>query len=204
MYSKTKIVICIDDLAVGGTQQQLVRQLGHFDKERFSFFVIAMCPCDTKIIYELLPDDVIVHTLAFSSIFNIGEWFKMLRLIKSIAPNLVMSSLFLSNTTVRILYPLHRIPVISREHNVYLHKRRWQIVLDRLLVPFTKTIVAVSDEVADFTSVQESIPRKHFTVINNGIDIQAVDIQAQASTPVEVKQALGLAVDEKVALSLGA
>jgi len=203
LHRKTKILICVDDLAVGGTQYQLVRQLVHFDKKRFVFHVLAMCPCDSKTIYGLLPDDVTVHTLSFSGFFDVREWFSLLRLIMKIGPNLIMSSLSLSNTVVRLLYPLHRIPVISREHNVYLHRHKRQIFLDRLLAPISKTIVTVSKEVADFTSAQERIPRKHFTVINNGIDISEVDLQMQTVNGTEVKESLNLASDTKVALFVG-
>jgi len=203
LHSKTKILICIDDLAVGGTQHQLVRQLAHFDRELFEFHIIAMCTCTSKTIYGLLPNDVTVHTLSFSGFFDLREWLSLLRLIKKIRPDLIMSSLSLSNSVVRILYPLHHVPVISREHNVYLHRHKRQIFLDRMLAPIAKTIVTVSKEVADFTSTQERIPRKRFTVINNGIDISEVDLQMQTVTGVEVKKMLNLGPDTRVAVFVG-
>ena len=202
--SKKKIVYVINNLVFGGAQNQLVNQLKYFDKQKYEFHLVTLATYVGKdTLYDRLPADVIVHTLNFKGFKNIKGWLSLYRCLKKISPDLVISSLFFSNTVVRILKLLLQYPVITREHNTYANKSWYHQWVDKFLAPISATIVAVSQEVADFTAKQEGIPVTKFTVINNGIDIEAVQKKQQQVDKMSVKNTLGLNDSDKVVLYVG-
>lgn len=172
---KIHVVFGVNDLAVGGMQRQLVEQLRHFDRTEFSFTLVTLFSFPGKpSLYEALPSDVAVHELNFHGSLDLCSWVRLYNVLKLLNPDIVVSSLFFSNTAFRILKPLVGYVSIAREHNTYVDKSAFHQAVDRLLAPLSHTIIAVSRTVASFTAAQEGIPLERFTVIRNGIDRDSV------------------------------
>ena len=77
-----------------------------------------------------------------------------------------------------------------------------QRLLDRLLSHFSERIVAVSTSVATFTAKQEGIPLSKFIVINNGIDIKAIQTALREHDPVETRREVGFAPADKIVINV--
>lgn len=200
---KIKIAICINDFLVGGAQRLLADMLHRLDREQFEPVLITLFYWpDRTYFYDLLPLDVPVYRLAFSGFWDLRSFLRLCRLLKSIAPEIVLSNLFFTNTMVRLLKPLLRFKVIIVEHNTYVKKTKLHQLIDRTLAHLSVRIVAVSSGVAAFTAQQEHIPLSKFIVIHNGVDIEALRRQKHTYNPIQEKQLLGLSKDTKVILAV--
>ena len=201
---KIKVVFGINDFLVGGMQRQFIQQAQHYDREKFEIILITLFQFSEKEdLYAELPETVAVHKLAFGGWWDVGEWWKLYKLLRSLRPDIVVSSLFFSNTVFRLLKPLLGYASIAREHNTYVDKSWLQKSLDRLLTHFAYCIVAVSKTVADFTAKQENIPREKFAVIHNGIDLeQATRELAALPERDRLRQEMGLTPDHFVVLNV--
>lgn len=130
----------------------------------------------------------------------------MINILRETKPDIVVSSLFFSNTVCRLLKPFLRFRSIAREHNTYTYKKWWAKTVDRVLARMSYKIVAVSSEVAEFTAAQERIPTEKFVVIQNGIDLQEVREKVKVCGPTvkeEVYAQLHLSLDMKLVVSVG-
>jgi glycosyltransferase involved in cell wall biosynthesis len=167
------IVFGLNDLGVGGVQRQFVLQAPHFDRHKYDIVLITLFSFPERPdLYNALPSDIAVHRYAFAGWWDIWSWLKLYHLLHTLKPNVVISSLFFSNTVFRILQPFIGYRAISREHNIYKKKPFIHRFLDRLLAIRSFAIVAVSDEVAQFTKKQEHLDPGLFRVIENGIDLE--------------------------------
>lgn len=180
MTRKIKIVFGVNDFTTGGMQRQFSEQIKFFDREKFDISLITLFEFPEKEnLYEALPADLEVHRLSFRGWWDIRAWVRLYRLLRTIDPQIVVSSLFFGNAVFRLLRPFVGYVSIAREHNTYLYKPKLQILIDRLLAPLSYRIVAVSTTVADFTAEQERLAREKFEVIHNGRDIE--DIRKELS-----------------------
>jgi glycosyltransferase involved in cell wall biosynthesis len=153
--------------------------------------------------YNLIPKNIPVYRLRFRHIRDISEWYRLFRLLKKIDSDIVVSSLFFSNTVFRLIKPLFRYRVIIVEQSTYLGKTRVQQITDRLLASITEKIVAVSKMVASFTAEQEGIGAEKFVIIYNGVDVSRL-MQEQAQYQREaIRKELGIDEDERVMVNVG-
>lgn len=158
---------------------------------------------DRRDMYGLVNPKVTVHRLNFSGFADVRSWLRLLRLLRTIRPRVVVSSLFFSNTVLRILKLLVGYRIYTCEHNTYVDKSRTQQLVDRALARFSARIVAVSTSVAAFTAKQESIPIERFIVIRNGINLAPIARHRAECDRGAVRAKLGFAPDDRVALSVG-
>lgn len=200
---KLRIVFGINDFGVGGAERMTARLIGKLDPERFECVLITLLPNPAQNALHELPASVTVHSFSFTGLFDIRSWRALSRTLRELRPNIVVSSLFFANTIFRTLRPLLGYVSISREHNTYINKPYRQQLIDRLLAPQSHTIVGVSKTVADFTAHQEHISRARFTVIHNGIDMQA-SARALAALPSReaVREELGFGESDKILLTV--
>lgn len=169
---KIKVLIGINDFLVGGAQNLLIRQFKHFDQNKFEFYLVTLFVFKEKTsLQDLVPCHVKVFNFDFKGFGDIANWYKLFKLLRKIKPDIIVSSLFFSNTIFRILGLLNNCRLIIIEHNTYIHKTNLQIFVDRLLSRVTYKIIAVSEEVINFTSKQEGIDHQKFIFIPNGVDV---------------------------------
>jgi glycosyltransferase involved in cell wall biosynthesis len=199
---KITVVFGINDFLSGGAQKQFCRQLKYFDRNRFRIVLVTLFEFKGKRnLYDLLPNDLEIHRLKFKGWYDIKSWFELWGILQKIKPNIVVSSLFFSNTVFRVLKPLLGYISIPREHNTYIHKPKTHQFIDRILSKLSYQIVAVSDTVAKFTSKQENIPAEKFRVIHNGIDLDLINKELPDKD--SLKRELGLLSTDKVLINIG-
>lgn len=201
--NRIKIVFGVNDFLAGGMQRQFVEQLRHFDTTRLDITLITLLEFPHRpSFFDELPPTLTVHRFNFSGLFDIRSWWRLSVLLRKIHPDIVVSSLFFSNTVFRVLRPIVGYVAIAREHNTYVHKPKWQQYIDYVLAFHSRTIVAVSKTVMEFTASQERIPREKFTVIQNGIDTQRCEaLLAALPTQQVLRKELGLRPDDTVFLN---
>lgn len=201
---KIKIVIGANDFLVGGMQKQLVRQFRHFDFDKFEFylFILKDFPERRNLLHEI-DKRVEIHTLNFKSVRDIRSWRSLSSTLKIIKPDILMSSLFFGNFVFRVLGLIYKYKVISREHNTYKDKSLIQKTIDKFLAFCTFKIVAVSEEVANFTSKQEKIKRDKFVVIRNGIDLDEIENFINTHDKERTRELFGFYPEEKLILNVG-
>jgi GalNAc-alpha-(1->4)-GalNAc-alpha-(1->3)-diNAcBac-PP-undecaprenol alpha-1,4-N-acetyl-D-galactosaminyltransferase len=203
---KIKVMFVMNDFIVGGVQRQFSRQIKYYDKNKFDICLVTLFYFKDKgNLYGDLPEDLELYKLNFGSFTDIRSWFALARVVRKVSPEIVVSSLFFSNTVMRILKLIFGYKIISREHNTYTNKTRSQVFLDRLLSHVSCRIVAVSSTVADFTSKQEGISPKKFVVIHNGIDLDEIKKIKEANTldPDGIKKRLGIDNSKKLIVYIG-
>lgn len=201
---KIKIVFGLNDFLVGGTQKQFAEQVKFFDKNVYEIILITLFQFPNKPdFYKKLPPDLEIHKLGFSGKTDIGSWLKLYSLLRRLQPDIVVSSLFFSNTIFRVLKPIIGYHSIAREHNTYTDKSFWNRTIDRLLAHFSYRIVANSSTVASFTHKQEQIPMRKFVVIHNGIDTHKVDkFLGELPSKSALKQEMGFDSEDRIILNV--
>jgi glycosyltransferase involved in cell wall biosynthesis len=202
IHPRIKIVFGVTDFTIGGMQRQLIELLTRLDSTRFDITLITLFTFSERVdIYHQLPPQLAVYRLDFSNFFDVRSWYKLYRLLRRLRPDVVVSSLFFSNTVFRILKFLCGYYAIAREHNTYTSKSIWQRWTDRLLARYTQYIVAVSKTVADFTAKQEHIARDKFVVIHNGVDTTEAQKKLEVYNDVhKLKQELGCDIEDHILL----
>lgn len=170
---KGKITVfhLIGSLNVGGAEQQLVSIASAFDKERFRIIVGSM-----------QPGGGLQDTLAKTGIEHHCLNFR----IRSFVPSVLRLALLLRREKVDILHThiaytsfygrlaglCARVPVmVTTDHGQHLWKKRWEVMADWVLNPFTAVRVAVTDDVAAILHTRDRTPKNKIRVIKNGVDV---------------------------------
>ncbi len=202
---KIKIVIGINDFCIGGAQTLLLKQFKYFNRDKFEFYLISLFELKNKTsLHDLIPNYVKVVRFDFKNFFDFKSWSSLLKKIKSIRPDLVLSNLFFSNTVFRIIAIILKIKAIIVEHNTYINKIKLHQCIDKFLSYFTYKIIAVSDEVADFTSKQEKISKNKFVTIFNGIDLEEIKKfkEINQENILQFREELGFNMDDKIIINV--
>lgn len=201
---KRKIVFSIPSAVVGGIENHLARQLRLFDREQYEVSVILLFSKSKILLRDILPEHVNVYEFSFKNIYDFSNLQKLGKLLKKLDPEIVVTSAFDANAIFRILKPRFRYIVIPRLHNLYPDQPLHLRIFDKILSTFTPTIVAVSEDVADYAARRTWIPRKKFTVIPNGIDlVETNSFRKTYKEKEELLEELGLSKENKIILNVG-
>jgi glycosyltransferase involved in cell wall biosynthesis len=204
---KIRVAFGLPALLVGGIERQLVQQLHAYDQERFELHVITLfAPSEPQAhFYDDLPAHVRIHRIAFSGITDVKSWYVLLKVLRQLRPDIMISSMFSANTAFRLLKPFCGYRIIAREHNTYIEKNFLRRLLDHVLFYFTDALVAVSSDVADFIARQAWLPRERILVIPNGINLADVArVKGHASElRTQKRDALGVPDTARLILSVG-
>jgi glycosyltransferase involved in cell wall biosynthesis len=172
---KIKIIFAVNDFTIAGVQKLYLDIFNYLDLRKYDVNLITLFQFPTKKdFYNQVPSEISIHKLNFNNFYDIKNWYFLFKLLLKIKPDLVLSSLFFSNTIFRILKIFLGFKIISIEHNTYINKTKFQIFVDRLLALVTFRVIAVSQTVAIFTMKQEKIKASKFEVIHNGVDFEKI------------------------------
>jgi glycosyltransferase involved in cell wall biosynthesis len=172
---KKKIVIGTNDLLMAGAQRLAIDQLRLIDRSQFEVHLVILMEFPGQGTFDdLIPPDVTVHRLHFKGLKDVRTWWKLLKLLRRVRPAVVKTATFFSNIAFLALKPFVGYEVITAEHNTTRVKPFWQRVVDRVYLPQSYTIVADSKSVVDFVVESEGVDRSHFTILYNGVDLDAV------------------------------
>lgn len=178
-------------------------QVKYFDKEKFELHLVTLFQDESReSLYYLLPKDIEAHALRFKSFRDLWAWADLIKVIYKIKPDVVLSSLFFSNTVFRVLKILFGYRVITIEQNTYTDKTKVKILVDKMLSYITYRIVAVSKAVADFTAKQGKISRSKFLVIFNCINLEEINTFKKQYDKVSLRKELGFRVDDRVVINV--
>ncbi|HVX90782.1 MAG TPA: glycosyltransferase [Candidatus Paceibacterota bacterium] len=204
MSSKIQVVFGVNDFLVGGMQHHFTEQLRFYDRERYDIILITLFTFPGEdTLYHALPEWLVRHRFSFRGFLDIASWIALYRLLRTLRPDVVVSSLFFSNTVFRALAPFIGYACVPREHNTYVDKSFWERLTDRILAARSYRIVAVSPTVADFTAHQERIPREKFVVIENGIDLEHLDTELRAlPEKTALRRELGFSPDDFIIVNV--
>lgn len=167
------IIIIINRLYVGGAERLVVDDINEMLRRGINVNLITLFPESSKSFQNEC--DISCekwHVLSFKSLFDLHNWIRIIKIIKSIHPNIVITHLWFANTVGRISALLSFVPkIISFEHNVYDEvKSNKQFIVDRLLQYISNKIIAVSDSVKD-SLVKHGITESRVSVVMNGLNL---------------------------------
>lgn len=201
---KKTIAIAINDFLVGGAQRLIAMQLKNLDPMKYDMHVLSLFEFPLrKDLYNEIPSYVHIHKIGMTHAYDVRAWVRIMKTLYRMRPVVVFSHLFLSNAFMRILKPLFGYKVITVEHNTYIDKKGWQVRFDRLLAPISSKIIAVSNEVKNFTIEQQRCPRDKVVVIPNGIDRQPLISYGNTTSKNALRTAFGLSEKDTIFITVG-
>ena len=164
----TRILFLIDELDVGGTEQQLLELVKRLDRQRYEPVVCCFRP--GKVSKEIEASGVRVITLEKRGKVDPLFVAKLARMMRRERIDLLQTYLFTANTWGRLAARLAGVPIIvTSERNVDMweesYKQRLGVWLDR----WTQRTVGNSQAVGDYLAAK-GIARAKLRVIYNGVD----------------------------------
>jgi len=192
-----RVLLVIDELDVGGTEQQLLELVRALPRAAYEPVVCCFRP--GRKATEIRALGVPVVHLAKRGRVDLGLVVRLVRLMRTERPDVVQTFLIGANVWGRLAALLAGVPVvIASERNVDVWEERTKRVLGLVLGRVTDRMVANADAVRDYLVGRGADPARVVT-IRNGVDVTRFD------RPIDVarlRMALGLAADDQVAVVL--
>lgn len=171
-----KIAILVQNLARGGIQRLAVDEANECVRRGHEVWVITFereaAENSFRDLVRIPADHLIV--LPYARMRDVGSFFSLTHLLKRIAPDVLLTHHWFSNTVGRLAGFIARVPnILSFEHSVYdAMKPKRQFFYDRILQYLSNRIIAVSDTVRD-SLVRNGIQPERVSVVPDGIDLSA-------------------------------
>jgi len=203
--NRIKIIFALPSLlAGGGIENHAVQQIRFLSNITYDIHVITLFLYPNRpTLFDMLPPYVTVHQFSLKGTFDMKGFIAIYFLLKQIAPDLVVSSMFSANTIFRLLKPFVGYISIAREHNTYTDKKWYHHEIDFLLSYCSHSIIAVSEAVKEFVIAHAHISPKKIIVINNGVDTASIDtFKKSNSDKALLKQQLGLQTTKKYIINV--
>lgn len=198
-----KVLISINDLLVGGAQKLVLNHLEFFNKSGYeTHLVILMEFPNRSNLINFIPNGVHVHRINLLSAFNVLGLLRLLYVLIITRPHVIFSHLFLSNTIIRIISLIFPFRIFTVEHNTYKNKNKKDIFFDRILSFRSEKIIAVSEEVREFTIKQQKLNRNKCIVIDNGINLKPFNFYKEVFSKKDARKKLNIEDKTKVFLSV--
>ena len=195
---RVRVLHVITSLTVGGAERLVLSAACRLAPERFEHAICCLVE-PGALAAEAAAAGVPVHTVgAFPGVTRPLAFLRLRRIIKQVAPTIVHTHLQSANLYGRLAARLAGVPlVMATEHNVYAHKPRRYVLVERALARWTDVLIAVSANVQQFLSRQLALPPSAIRVVYNGV----ADAPASAASVAELTQRLpaGLPVAAVVA-----
>lgn len=169
--AKIKILFLFVNLNYGGAEFGLLRTLKNINKNEFDCSVVSIekkSPIGEEI--EHLGFQVI-YLNSKARLFNLFLITKVVRILAYQRPDILHTCLFYANFFGRVASLFHKPPVIiTEEHSMYIEKKFFHVILDKILSNLTDKIIVSSNSVLDFIVKQEGIKKDKFYLIYNAVD----------------------------------
>ena len=165
---RRRLVFVIEALTVGGAERMVVAMANAFEADGSEVHVVCLT-APGELAAELVPA-VRLHVLGKRPGVDARLVPRLRALLRKIEPDAVNSHLWVANLWTRVSLAGTGLRIVVTEHNRDVWKSALYRGIDRLLVPVTDLMVAVSEDTADFYRRRVGIPARLVHVINNGID----------------------------------
>lgn len=178
---KRKILFVVQDLEIGGAEQLKLTIEKYIGRDRYeTVYCCIKTVGPIGVAIKKRGGNVIVLG-THHDFYNLKATYRLYRIVKSIKPDIIHSMLFNANFHARIVGILLRIPVIIEEHGLYIWKRWYHILIDKLLARFTKKVIAVSYSVKNFLITQENLDSNKVIVLHDCVDPNFLNIKTTRS-----------------------
>ncbi len=177
----------------GGAEKALVDIALHLDRSKYN---VTVCATRSAGNYQPLLDEAGVTTFVQGrkSRWDLGQWIKLVRLMRREQVDVLHTHLFGSNTLGRLLGRLAGVPVvIAHEH--WSTKASREVWVDRALYRLSDRILVPSAASKEMVMRTEGIPAGKIDVVYNGVDTA---IFAQGEKRGEVRSELHISSDAMV------
>jgi glycosyltransferase involved in cell wall biosynthesis len=158
----------------GGAERVLLDQIERLDQNVFDCHLcILNKDSDQELIDEIRIPKENKSLMNFNSLFDFGEWLRLIKLMRKNKFDLAYSHLFFANFVARIAGKISGIPrIIIVEHNVYLNRPYFERFINKITSYISYKIIAVSNSVKDYLIKYEKINPDKIIVIYNGVDLE--------------------------------
>ncbi len=162
-----RLALVIPALNQSGAERQLTLLATGLPKDQFKVHVFAL-NSGGYYVQSLRDHGIDCTVIGKCCRFDPRHLLKLRRCLRQFSPDLIQSFLFGANTSVRLpgISPSPQTPVIISERCVDSWKSRWQLTLDRLLIPRTTAMTVNSRSVGEFYAGL-GIPADRLRVIHN-------------------------------------
>jgi len=168
-----RVLFLIDELDIGGTEQQLLELVKRLDRARYDPVVCCFRP--GRVAREIEGAGVPVLVVRKRARVDPGLVLALTRLLRRQRIAMVQTYLFTANTWGRLAAILARVPVIvSSERNVDIWEERYKRTAGRLLDRWTRLTIANSQAVERYL-VSRGLPAEKVRVVYNGVDTARFD-----------------------------
>jgi glycosyltransferase involved in cell wall biosynthesis len=192
-----RVLFLIDELDVGGTEQQILELVKRIDRRRYEPLVCCFRP--GKVSREIEAAGVRVEVLRKRAKLDPRLILSLVRLMRRERIDLLQTYLFTANTWGRLAGILARVPVIvSSERNVDIWEEGYKRVIGRTLDRFTRATIGNSEAVKQYL-VRKGLSRDKVRVVYNGVDPDRFEAP---QTPHATKAELGIPLHHAVVLLL--
>ncbi len=184
---KIRIALCITDLDIGGAERIMTELAIRMDKTRFEpvVYVLQSRPVreEQSCVPELEQAGIPVYFLDICDKWSlIKGFFKLRRLLLLQSPHLLQSFLFHANILGRTTGFWVRIPFRISGIRVAEGANRRHLLMDRMTQHLSNAYICVNSNVAEFTVEKGRIDPGKITVIENGVDVRALESAVPADT----------------------
>lgn len=184
-----RILHLIYSLDASGAERIVHTLASKINQTRFKAAICAI-KRGGSLVEEIERDKIKVFIIEKNRGFDFSVMFKLKQIIKDESIDIVHSHNFSANMWGRLsvkLCPPCRI--ITTEHSLSIRKGLLRKCIDRILLPFSDRIIAVSNAVCKSLIEEETIPIDRITTIYNGISLDEFkDLRSSK----EVRKELGI------------
>lgn len=169
---KKKILFIINNLGGGGAERLVVDDINEMVLRGFDVYLITLRPeFKTTIESELKINPENKFLIDFKKIPSLKSWIEVVRILKEIKPDLILSHLWLANTVGRVASVFAGVKnIVCFEQNVYDSvKTKKMFFIDFILQFFCKKVVAVSFAVKK-SLIRHLILSRKIDVLENSVN----------------------------------
>lgn len=188
-----RIVFIVESLDVGGTELSLLKWLRHCDRENFEPSVISFRK--GALMKEL--EELNVHTTVIHKKFpfDVSFFYRLVRKLAKVKPDVIHCRNGIPAISYGVLAArIAGIPVVSsvhgRTHYIQQNFKTW---LWFRVMRLSRTIITVTEGIAEEISRYGNIPRDKIKAIYNGIDLTG---QAPALSKQSLRQEFSFSPDD--------
>jgi glycosyltransferase involved in cell wall biosynthesis len=125
---------------------------------------------------------------AFGKYLNPVMWYRLVRVIRAVRPQVILTSLWAANLMGRVLGRLLGVPVVASLHAVIGHEGFLRTLIDRVVPGNPTSSIAASHSIAGSVRAHRTRYGHNLTVVPNGIDTAQFQAACRADSAVAVYQ----------------
>jgi len=174
MENKKTIIHLIQSLDNGGCENMLLRTLPLLSN--FNHILVTLKK-DGELAEKFKNKGFEIININQASLFNLVCYFRLIKIIKKINPDIVITYLFHADMIGRLfVQPFIKVSVIPFLRTTYNHEKyKFARLTEKLTKCFVKQYLANSESVKNFYVEGIGVAKEKITVIPNGIDVDFYD-----------------------------